>query len=86
MAFLDIFLRVVYNVPCFESHADVAELADALDSGSSVRKDVEVQVLSTASLSLGIVKIPGLFHFIVDVGTLARQAQRRKRKVASTCQ
>jgi len=26
----------------------VAELADALDSGSSVRKDMEVQVLSTA--------------------------------------
>ena len=30
--------------PC----ADVAELADALDSGSSFRKEVEVQVLSSA--------------------------------------
>ena len=29
-------------------HADVAELADALDSGSSSRKGVEVQVLSSA--------------------------------------
>ena len=28
--------------------ADVAELADALDSGSSARKGVEVQVLSSA--------------------------------------
>ena len=28
--------------------ADVAELADALDSGSSSRKGVEVQVLSSA--------------------------------------
>ena len=32
--------------------ADVAELADALDSGSSVRKDVEVQVLSSAPFSI----------------------------------
>ncbi len=32
--------------------ADVAELADALDSGSSVRKDVEVQVLSSAPTKL----------------------------------
>ena len=29
-------------------YAAMAELADALDSGSSVRKDVEVQVLLTA--------------------------------------
>ena len=28
--------------------AEVAELADALDSGSSVRKDVQVQILSSA--------------------------------------
>ena len=32
-------------------HADVAELADALDSGSSSRKGVEVQVLSSAPKS-----------------------------------
>jgi hypothetical protein len=30
------------------SHADVAELVDALVSGTSVRKNVEVQVLSSA--------------------------------------
>ena len=29
-------------------HADVAELVDALASGASVRKDVEVQVLLSA--------------------------------------
>jgi hypothetical protein len=29
-------------------HADVAELVDALVSGTSVRKNVEVQVLSSA--------------------------------------
>ncbi len=33
-----------------EKEADVAELADALDSGSSARKGVEVQVLSSALL------------------------------------
>ena len=32
------------------TNADVAELADALDSGSSARKGVEVQVLSSALL------------------------------------
>jgi hypothetical protein len=34
------------------SAADVAELADALDLGSSARKGVEVQVLSSAPLIL----------------------------------
>ncbi len=34
-----------YNNFCY---AVVAELADALDSGSSARKGMEVQVLSTA--------------------------------------
>ncbi len=33
-------------------YADVAELADALDSGSSSRKGVEVQVLSSAPFSI----------------------------------
>ena len=33
------------------THADVAELADALDSGSSVLTDVEVQILSSALIS-----------------------------------
>ena len=34
--------------------ADVAELADALDSGSSSRKGVEVQVLSSAPIQSAI--------------------------------
>ncbi len=36
---------IPYNNQCY---AVVAELADALDSGSSARKGMEVQVLSTA--------------------------------------
>ena len=36
------------------SRADVAELADALDSGSSSRKGVEVQVLSSAPHNLSV--------------------------------
>ena len=39
--------------------ADVAELADALDSGSSARKGVEVQVLSSALLFTGFLAIAG---------------------------
>ena len=39
--------------------ADVAELADALDSGSSARKGVEVQVLSSALLFSGFLAIAG---------------------------
>ena len=38
-------------------HADVAELADALDSGSSSRKGVEVQVLSSAPTIIAILEI-----------------------------
>ena len=40
-------------------YADVAELADALDSGSSARKGVEVQVLSSALLFSGFLAIVG---------------------------
>ncbi len=40
--------------------ADVAELADALDSGSSARKGVEVQILSSA---LGTPVKTGVFLF-----------------------
>jgi hypothetical protein len=40
--------RLIQNPTIAGSHADVAELADALDSGSSGRKAVEVQVLSSA--------------------------------------
>ncbi len=39
---------MVYNDEVYPSRADVAELADALDSGSSVGNYVEVQVLSSA--------------------------------------
>ena len=38
------------NRNCPPHRADVAELADALDSGSSSRKGVEVQVLSSAPI------------------------------------
>ena len=37
------FLKITWN-------ADMAELADALDSGSSARKGVEVQVLLSAPI------------------------------------
>ncbi len=41
--------RVHYNSGCsITTYADVAELADAHDSGSCTRKGVEVQVLSSA--------------------------------------
>ena len=42
------------------THADVAELADALDSGSSSRKGVEVQVLSSAPIKSVTYKNNGL--------------------------
>ncbi len=44
---IDKLIGLKYNKLC---HAVVAELADALDSGSSARKGMEVQVLSTAPL------------------------------------
>ena len=47
-----------YNDVCY---AAVAKLADALDSGSSARKGMEVQVLSTAPLRN--TRPPGLFSF-----------------------
>jgi hypothetical protein len=46
--------------------ADVAELADALDSGSSARKGVEVQVLSSALLFSGFLAIAGGPVFLWD--------------------
>ena len=64
-------------IPCgFKSHsshqqADVAELADALDSGSSGFTAVQVQVLSSAptlnSLNFFVIKrMFGLFCFIEE--------------------
>ena len=44
---VDKLSTISYNNICY---AVVAELADALDSGSSARKGMEVQVLSTAPL------------------------------------
>jgi hypothetical protein len=47
-----------------EIAADVAELADALDSGSSGRKVVEVQVLSSALIEeIDTIPIIGLLAF-----------------------
>ena len=37
-----------YHYKIYKSHADVAELVDALASGASARKGVEVQVLLSA--------------------------------------
>ena len=45
------------------THADVAELADALDSGSSARKGVEVQVLSSALVIFGVFRNRGQPRF-----------------------
>ena len=46
----------------FDNNADVAELADAHDSGSSARNSVEVQVLSSAP-SIKVVRESALrFH------------------------
>ena len=47
------FYGMIPSVPMMRllrdgTHADVAELADALDSGSSDRKVMQVQVLSSA--------------------------------------
>ena len=44
MSYDDIKLRLYI---AFNLHADVAELVDALASGASARKGVEVQVLSS---------------------------------------
>ena len=45
--------------------ADVAELADALDSGSSARKGVEVQVLSSALVIFGVSRYRGKPRFFM---------------------
>ena len=45
--------------------ADVAELADALDSGSSARKGVEVQVLSSALVIYGVSRYCGEPRFLL---------------------
>ncbi len=51
--------RTTYYIGCYMSHdgysstpAGLAELVDALDSGSSVRKDFRVQVPGSASLGI----------------------------------
>ena len=55
--------------------ADVAELADALDSGSSARKGVEVQVLSSALLFSGFLAIAGSPVFLWDTHGDTRTAK-----------
>ena len=61
----DIKLRVPVQIYI---HADVAELVDALASGASVRKDVEVQVLSSVPM-----KRPALAGFFVGLVALNLQ-------------
>ena len=51
------------------THADVAELADALDSGSSVLTDVEVQILSSALQKQGFPASRWKLLFFVSVLT-----------------
>ena len=65
---LDICLRFGYNNTCRQGHgprqkeyADVAELADALDSGSSSLKRVWVQIPSSAPKSSNVCS--GIFCF-----------------------
>ncbi len=45
-------MDIIHRIPAIES-AEVAELVDAHDSGSCVRKDVEVRVLSSAFRNAG---------------------------------
>ena len=49
-------------------YADVAELADALASGASVRKDVRVQVPPSAPKTLTKVKVFLLYLDICTIG------------------
>ena len=65
-------------IPRHPNLADVAELADALDLGSSARKGVEVQVLSSAPIG------PALGHQRLELmasrdetDQLAKESQRR---------
>ena len=57
-----IFFNIIY-----ELHADVAELADALDSGSSERKFMWVQVPSSAPIhsNPNLLPIGETFGFVV---------------------
>jgi hypothetical protein len=57
MLFLWLFLQSKF----FYSIAQVAELVDALVSGTSVRKYVKVRVLSWAQLKKPVMKIAGFF-------------------------
>ena len=57
--------------------ARMAELADALDSGSSVRKDVEVQVLSTAPLDIKDLRV---FFFSPCYARIIQNAQQKPNK------
>ena len=52
-----------------DRYAGVAELADALDSGSNGRKAVQVQVLSPAPETLEWVNHSGVFLFLFSFGS-----------------
>src|ERR1700728_744534 len=71
--------------------ADVAELADALDSGSSSRKGVEVQVLSSAPKTSNDLPATGTITNMVSVqifgvknspGTRAAERFFKERSIA----
>ena len=81
--------------PCSRFRAQVAELVDALDSGSSVRKDVEVQVLSWASKRLISTRVSAFLHSAEDLNlgferasieAKAEQEARRQRESAGRSQ
>ncbi len=62
---LDFFGRIYYYYLASCPHADVAELADALDSGSSRGFLVQVQVLSSALLNKLTQQSKDLLSFFV---------------------
>ena len=53
----------------------MAELADALDSGSSARKGVEVQVLSSALVNNGVSRHRGKPRFFLQTRLLSQNTE-----------
>ena len=69
-------------VNALDENADVAELADAHDSGSCARNGVEVQVLSSAPRIEVVRESPLNFHLggldFISIGTAFDLANSRK--------